>query len=49
MLIVLYYKSSRRNYRSGEEHGSARYGDIKNEGNPLRDTDEKIILFSRKI
>lgn len=46
MLIVLYYKSSRRNYRSGEEHGSARYGDIKNEGNPLKDTDEKnnIIL-----
>ena len=50
ILTVLYYKSSRRNYREGEEHGSARYGDIKNEGEPLKDINENNnIILSQNI
>ncbi|WP_286077740.1 VirD4-like conjugal transfer protein, CD1115 family [Thomasclavelia cocleata] len=50
ILTVLYYKSLRRNYREGEEHGSARYGDIKNEGEPLKDINENNnIILSQNI
>lgn len=48
--IGYWQKMNRKNYKVGEEHGSARYGNIETEAKPLADTEEdNNMIFSQNI
>lgn len=48
--IITWQKMNKKNYRSGEEHGSARYGRIDEEASILKDEDEdKNMILSKNI
>lgn len=48
---ILWSVTNRKNYRIGEEHGSARYGDIEKEAGLLRDSENEDMdmIFSKNI
>lgn len=50
LFIVFYQSLNKKNYRPGEEHGTARYGKIEEEAGVLKDGDwQKNIPYSQNI
>ena len=50
--ITLFWKTTKRkNFREGEEHGSARYADLRLEAEPLRDdkNEDNDMIFSKNV
>ena len=50
VIAYIFIKSNKRNYRPGEEYGSARYGNLQTEASTLRDEDDDInMLISQNV
>ena len=50
VLTIIWKESTRNNYREREEHGSARYADLKTEAEPLKDINRKNnIILSKNV